>query len=135
MLSVYLAASILFRKSILSIADIIERIMQKVKREVNRSIRRKLEKKARRTIGRYLFALTAFLGALRVSTGFEYSGVLPKALMVIGVLLILKGLHFLRGKSAEMVMEWLLKVPALHLRLLALGQIAFGAYLYFFLGR
>jgi len=95
------------------------------------SLRKRLRKKAIRKIRRYLFAGAITLGILLISTGWKYEGLLPKILVLIGIVAILKGVFFLKLSAADKVTEWILKQPVILLKILAICQIAFGLLIIF----
>ena len=88
--------------------------------------RRRLKKKTVRTIRRYLFAAASCLGILLISAGWQHEGALPKILVVVGIIVLLKGMYLLKAKSADIIVAWLLKVPTVYLRVFALCQVLAG---------
>jgi hypothetical protein len=90
-------------------------------------LRRRLRRKGVRTLRRYLFAAALASGALLISLGREYEGLLPVLFIGAGVIMILKAVFLLKAKSAQLIAERLLEVPALYLRLYAVAQMAVGA--------
>ncbi len=88
--------------------------------------RKSLRKKALRRIRRYFFAAMLFFGVMLFSAGWRHSGILPKILMVAGLLAVLKGLLLLKSKATDEVTAWILERPVPHLRLIAVGQIVLG---------
>jgi uncharacterized protein YjeT (DUF2065 family) len=94
-------------------------------------LRRRLRKKALRRIRRYFFAAAVFLGILLISAGWKYEGILPKILVLIGIIAILKGLFFLKSKAADKITEWILEQPVLFLKIFAACQIVLGLLIIF----
>ena len=90
-------------------------------------LRKKFRRKGVRVLRRYLFVAAAFSGALLISLGRDYEGVVPWLFVGAGVILILKGVFLLKAKSAQVMAERLMVVPALYLRFYALVQMAVGA--------
>ena len=95
------------------------------------SLRRRLRKKAIRRLRGYFFAAALFFGFLLISAGWRHEGLLPKILMVLGIVAVLKGLLLLKSKATEEVTAWVLERPTLHLRGFAVGQIALGCLILF----
>jgi len=95
------------------------------------ALRRRLRRKALRKLRWYFFAATFSMGLLLISTGWKYEGLLPKILVVGGVIAVLKGLFLLKSRAADKVTEWILNRPVLHLRLFAACQIALGLLILF----
>lgn len=94
-------------------------------------LRRRLRKKALRRIRRYFFAGAIFLGVLLISTGWKYEGILPKILVLAGIITILKGVFFLKSRVADKVTEWILGQPVLFFKIFAACQIALGLLILF----
>lgn len=90
------------------------------------SLRRRLRRKAVRKLRRYFFAALFCVGILFISVGWRHEGLLPKVLVILGIVVLLKGLLFLNSKATEKVTEWILARPVLHLKVFAVGQIALG---------
>lgn len=89
-------------------------------------LRRRLRRKAIWKLRRYLFGAAFFVGVLLVSAGWRQPGLLPKVLMVLGVVALLKGLLLLNAKATEHVTVWILERPILQLRIVAAGQVVLG---------
>ncbi|MEN6424332.1 MAG: hypothetical protein ABFE13_03145 [Phycisphaerales bacterium] len=95
------------------------------------SLRRSLRRKAVWKLRRYFVIAAVSFGILLISAGWKHEGLLPKILMCIGVVALLKALLFLNSKAAEHVTAWILERPALHLKIFAIGQIALGMLMLF----
>jgi len=95
------------------------------------TLRRRLRGKAIWKLRRYFFAAALSFGILLISIGWRYEGLLPKVLMLAGIVALLKGLLFLNSKAVETVTAWILERPVLQLRLFAMGQIALGLLILF----
>jgi uncharacterized protein YjeT (DUF2065 family) len=89
-------------------------------------LRKRLRRKAVRKLRRYFFLAAVSLGILLIATGWKYEGFLPKALGILGVLVVLKGLLLLKSRATEEITTWLLERPTSHLRIFAAAQIALG---------
>ena len=90
-------------------------------------LRRRFRRKGVRVLRRYLFVAAVTSGALLISLGRDYEGLLPGLFVGAGVILILKAVFLLKAKSAQLMAERLMDVPALYLRIYAVAQMAFGA--------
>lgn len=95
------------------------------------SLRKRLRKKALRKIRRYLFIGAITLGILLISTGWQYEGLLPKILVLVGIIAIFKGVFFLKSRSADKVTEWILKQPVVFFKIFAACQIILGLMIIF----
>ena len=89
-------------------------------------LRRRLQKKTLRTMRRYLFATVCCLGILLVYAGWTHEGTLAKVLIVAGIIVLVKGLYLLKAKAADMIVAWLIKLPAVCFRVFAVCQILAG---------
>jgi len=99
------------------------------------ALRRRLRRKAIWKLRRYFFAAAFSLGILLISVGWRHEGLLPKVLMLIGIVALLKGLLLLNSRAAETVTAWILERPIVQLRVFAVGQIAMGLLILFGLSR
>lgn len=90
-------------------------------------LRNRFRRKGVRILRRYLFVAAASAGALLISLGADYEGVVPLICIGAGVMLILKALFLLKARSAQVMAERLMQVPVLYLRLYAVAQMAVGA--------
>ena len=95
------------------------------------TLRRRLRSKAIWKLRRYFFAAALSFGILLISVGWRYEGFLPKVLMLVGIVALLKGLLLLNSKAAEKVTAWIQERPTLHLRMFAAGQIVLGLLILF----
>ena len=99
------------------------------------SLRRRLRSKAIWRLRRYFFAAALSLGILLISAGWRQEGLLPKILVLVGIVALCKGLLFLNSKAAEKVTVWILERPAWHIRLFAVGQIVLALLIFLGLKR
>ena len=95
------------------------------------SLRGRLRKKAIRKLRGYLFSVLIFLGILLISTGWRHEGLLPKILMFIGIVALIKSLLLFNSKATERITIWILERPTLHLKVFAAGQIGLGLLILF----
>ncbi|MFC1780762.1 hypothetical protein ACFLZ8_00675 [Planctomycetota bacterium] len=94
-----------------------------------------MRKKAIRKIRRYLFAGAITLGILLISTGCKYEGLLPKILVLVGIIAIFKGVFFLKSRAADKVTEWILRQPLVVFKIFAVCQIILGLLIIYGLKR
>ncbi|UCH12065.1 MAG: hypothetical protein JSW18_04415 [Candidatus Omnitrophota bacterium] len=89
-------------------------------------LKKRLLKKGLRRL-RKLFALLALvLGGLLISIGFKFQGILPKILVILGILGIIKGFLLLNSKSSDALFNWAAELPLTYFRIGACCQIAIG---------
>jgi predicted membrane channel-forming protein YqfA (hemolysin III family) len=74
----------------------------------------------------YLFIIAVFLGALLVGAANKLNGLLALAILVLGIVLLIKGYLFLKKKISNKIREWLEKVAITYLRGYAIIQIVIG---------
>jgi len=67
----------------------------------------------------------------RFLTGWRHEGLLPKIVMCVGVIALLKGLLFLSSRAAQEVTAWVLERPVWQLKVFAAGQIVLGLAMIF----
>ncbi len=95
------------------------------------SLRRRLRRKAAWRLRWYFFVTASSLGILLISAGWRHEGLLPKVVMLIGLVALIKGLLFLNSRAVEQVTAWILERPVWHLRIFAVSQMALGGAMLF----
>lgn len=94
-------------------------------------LKNRLQKKAARKIRKYLFLASLILGVMLISAAWKHHGLLPKLILIIGIIFIFKGFYFLKSQSSEKVVEVIIKQPVLYFRIYAALQIAIGLAMLF----
>ena len=89
-------------------------------------LRWQIQRKGKKIIKRYLFAIALLPATLLVAIGFKISGITPKVIMIIGLMVLVKMVFSLKSKAAEKVVDFLRKQPAMFFRLWALVQALAG---------
>ena len=74
-----------------------------------------------------MFAVIVGIAFIKMAWNIE--GVASKLLIVLGILVVLKGLFLLKRKVAARAVDWLAKQPLIMFRAWALCYVAFGAFL------
>ena len=93
----------------------------------------RIQRKSKKIVKKYLFALAMLPAALLFAIGFRWSGIIPKLIMIIGLIVLIKTVFMLRSKAAERIVDFLKKQPVMFFRLWALAQSLIGlAILRFF---
>ena len=92
-------------------------------------LRSRLRRKAVRKVKRYLFFGAFSLGILLISAGWKQNGILPKIIVLAGIIIILRGMFFLRTKVSDKVAQWILDQPEHFLKTFAVSQIIVGLLL------
>ena len=91
-------------------------------------LRRRLEKKSHRKLRYYCFLLALMIAAAVIAEAVKLKGLFSKILVTgITVVVVFKGVFFLKSKAMEKVFLWLERRPLNFYRLIALAQIAVGA--------
>lgn len=89
----------------------------------------RLKKKSTKKLKRIFFAIALFMGILLIKATWGMEGLIPKIIMVMGFIAILKALFFLKAKAAENLIQWWIDRPTSFYRICAIGMLAFGAFL------
>jgi hypothetical protein len=96
------------------------------------ALQKRLEKKGSRRLRAVLIAVGLFLSGTLVSFGWQHEGMLPKILMVLGIVGAIKVLVMVRGKGMAMMLALSAKIPPHVLRFGGACYIAIGSYLILF---
>ena len=91
----------------------------------------RLKGKAAKQVRRILFAIALFFGILLISVTWKYHGLLPKIILLIGIIAILKSFYFLKAKSSGKAIEWMVKQPIHYFRIYAVVQVVIGLLMIF----
>ena len=89
-------------------------------------LRWQIQRKSRKIIKNYLFAIALLPASLLVAVGFKISGIVPKLIMVIGLIILVRIVFLFKSKAAEKAIDFLKKQPIIFFRLWALIQAAIG---------
>jgi len=89
-------------------------------------LRNKLLKKSNKVLRRFLFSLSVVLGILLINISLRYHGILPKIIMVLGVMAILKGFFLFKEKAADKILEWSLSKSIMLFRIGGCFHIVMG---------
>jgi len=92
----------------------------------------RLKKKSTKKLKRIFFALAFIIGALLIKATWGMEGLIPKIIMVIGIIAIFKSVFFLKAKSSEKLIQWWMDRPINFYRIWSVGMLAFGAFLVYF---
>lgn len=88
--------------------------------------RGRLQKKGLRRLRKYFFLIAIILGATLISATWNLKGFLPKLIMFIGIIAIIKGIFLLKSKLAEKWIGWFSEKPLIYFRLGACCYILLG---------
>lgn len=92
--------------------------------------RKRLERQGKKKIKRILFAVSLFLSGLFIGAAWEFEGWLRWALIGVGVIGLIKGFIFLKGRTGELLTQWLMGLSAKMLRILSSIQLGLGVLMY-----
>ena len=99
------------------------------------SLMRRLQMGSGRTLRR-LFFLAAFTwGAPLIALGWENEGFAPKAMLILGIIAVLKSVFFLTSRASDAFIRWSLNAPPLYFRIFALVQVLAGIALHAYSSR
>ncbi len=90
------------------------------------TLREKLKKKSIKRIKKYLCIIAISIGILLIKASWGIKGILAKAIIVLGILAIVKGFFFIKGKASEKVIVWFSKQSLLLFRFIALIYLGLG---------
>ena len=74
-------------------------------------LQKRLQKKATKKLKKILFLITLCVAVALILASFKVAGLLPKIIMLIGIVGIFKAFFFLKSKSADKIIEWTAKQP------------------------
>lgn len=90
-------------------------------------LKTKLQKKGARKVKKILFAVAIILGISLIAASWKMQGLLSKAIMIAGIVAIIKGVLFLKSKFTEKLLDWLSRQPVIIFRVIAFIYIVIGA--------
>lgn len=95
-------------------------------------LKNRLKNKSTRKIRWAFFFLTLSIAWIFIKAGWGASGILPRILVVFGIIGIFKAMAFANAKAAETLIFFWLKQPDQMFRIASVGMIAFGAILIYY---
>ena len=95
-------------------------------------LRNKLEKKSFRKMRKYFLGMALILGCMLIGVSWKAAGIWPKVIMILGIVVIIKGVFFLNAKVAEKLAEWSRRQPLVLFRIGAVIYITIGVIIYNF---
>lgn len=93
---------------------------------------KRLRRRGTRQLRGILVMIGLFLSGTLISFGAHYQGVVPKLLMAVGIVGLVKSLLFVRRRSMEALVNFAGNMPLSVFRLGGLAYIAIGSYLIWF---
>ncbi len=85
-----------------------------------------VERKSIKKTRKLLFILATSVGTLFIYASWRMKGFLPKFIMGLGVVSIIKGFFFLRGKISGKLLDWFSRKPLIYFKFLSLIYIVMG---------
>lgn len=89
-------------------------------------LKKRLLKKGYKKMRMFLLSLSVLLGVMMITTAAKFQGLVPKMVMVLGVIAILKGFFLLKSKAADKMIEWSNRQPLILCRVGAFVHILIG---------
>ncbi len=89
-------------------------------------LKRRFQKKGLKKFRRIFFAIAFILGAYLISISWKIPGLLSKIVMLIGIVIVFKGLFLLKAKTTEKIVDWLSRQPLTYFRVGGLLYLIFG---------
>jgi uncharacterized protein YjeT (DUF2065 family) len=89
-------------------------------------LKRRFQKKGLKKFRRIFFAIAFILGGYLILLSWRMPGLLSKIVMLIGIIIVFKGMFLLRAKTAEKIVDWFSNQPLTYFRLGGLLYVIFG---------
>ena len=94
-------------------------------------MRLRFQRKSSKVIRKYFFAVALVAGVLLISAAWGFKGFLPKLLVILGIISIIRGVFFIKAKSTEKLSDWFSLQPLLTFQSIAAVQVVIGLLLVF----
>ncbi|RKY33577.1 MAG: hypothetical protein DRP68_01945 [Candidatus Omnitrophota bacterium] len=85
-----------------------------------------LVRKSIKKVRKLLFLLAITVGILFISASWKMKEFLPKLIMVLGIVIIIKDFFFIKGKISEKLLGWFSKKPLIYFKFFSLIYIVIG---------
>jgi len=92
-------------------------------------MRNKFKRVSVKKLRKYFFALALIIGLLLIKATWGLEGFLAKLFLICGFIAIVKAIYYLKGKTADKVIEWWLNKDVSFFRTMAIVQIVVGGLL------
>jgi len=92
-------------------------------------LQNKFKKKSIKKVKQICFVLVLMIGTLLIKATWGMEGLIPKIIMILGFIGILKAFFFLKAKAADNLLQWWLKQPPNFFRMNAVAMLVFGTFL------
>ena len=89
-------------------------------------LRNRLKKKMNRKMKWVVFGFVVMFGFLMMGSVFKTSGILPKVIGIIGIVLVIRAIILVTSKASNKMFEWLEDRPLKIFRIWALVFLAIG---------
>ncbi len=96
-------------------------------------LQKRLQKKSTKKIRKNLFLLALFLAFTLILASLRSQGLLPKMIMVLGIIGIIKAFLFLNAKAAGKLIAWISQKPVSIFRLGGAAYVLLGVIMWKFL--
>ena len=97
------------------------------------ALQKKLQRKGSKRIKKTLFFLTLALSVTLILATIKHQGVLPKVIMIVGIIGLLKAFILLKSKASDKLIAWSANQPLILYRVGGVAYIAVGVALIKFL--
>ncbi|MGD2279446.1 MAG: hypothetical protein PVH45_05075 [Candidatus Omnitrophota bacterium] len=95
------------------------------------ALQNRLKKKMNRKMKWIIFGFVVMFGFIMIGSVFKTSGILPKVIGIIGMILVIKGIILITSKTSDKIFGWLEDRPLKIFRIWALAFIAIGLSMLF----
>jgi len=96
-------------------------------------LQKRLQKKSTKKVRKNLFLLALFLAFTLILASLKSQGILPKIIMILGIIGIIKAFTFLNAKAAEKLISWISSKPVSIFRLGGVAYVLLGIIMWKFL--
>ncbi|MCK5706446.1 MAG: hypothetical protein KAI43_02245 [Candidatus Aureabacteria bacterium] len=90
------------------------------------SLMRRLQRKSKWKTRSFFFFIAFIWGAPLIALGWQEEGLIPKLLVAVGIIVLLKGIFFISTKTSEKFIEWSSQKAPYVFRLFSIIQIIMG---------
>ena len=95
------------------------------------TLKKRLQRKFSRKLKRVVFGFILVFGFLMIGSALKAPGILSKVIVIIGMILAIKAIMLITGKTSDKVFAWWADKPLYFFRAWALFVLTTGAVLVF----
>ena len=92
-------------------------------------LKNRIKRKMTHNLKRVVFGFVIVFGLLLVGSVMKASGIIPKIIGVIGIIIVVKGSLLITGKASDKLLDWWGAKPIIFFRIWAACVLAIGIML------